>query len=519
LLIFFKHTKYRKKTDSIKTRTSAIKAPKIRANGIKLAIIVIKNSVEKLNFFLSIRSWIMNFLTKLNIGKINKNQNYIILIIILLSWSHQWLSIGSFINTSYYDFSLSSILAYRNQSLTICSINLFILIFNKKKNIGNSIYFYFFLIPIAYLLGLVNLFIDTPNEKNMEFFYHFTFILQMINTLVILNNFSKIDGVDEAILLKVNLLLIFIYIIIIYTTYDFSHSTIKYHINFLNLKISTNQNGVCRILSILSIFMTCFYFIKKRVAYLLSPFIINFLIINIESRQGVILIIIQLLIIIIFYCQKRELIGKMLQYFFLLIIIPLCLSFFFKNNLQKNRLFMFQGDLKNDSVLKDNKQIMFQGDLKNDSVLKDNKQIDITIIKVNVFTTGRLYKWDTALMHVINSKIKNILFGNGPEFDRKIEATRGGGDIANGILYTFLCGGLLGLFSFFILIKKFLKIILYAFYNKQKLNTDIYFCFSVCCIISLTLRSLVENGFLVYGVDFLLITSSIFYLIKKLKLI
>jgi O-antigen ligase len=162
---------------------------------------------------------------------------------------------------------------------------------------------------------------------------------------------------------------------------------------------------------------------------------------------------------------------------------------------------------------------MFQGDLKNNAVLKDNQQIYIEIDKIDEFSTGRLYKWNTASIYIINSKIKNILFGNGPEFDRKIEVARGRGDVANGILYAFLCGGLLGLFSFFILIKKFLKIILYTIYNKKKLNTDVYFCFSVCCIISLTLRTLVENGFLVYGVDFLLVTSSVFYLIKKLKLI
>lgn len=461
----------------------------------------------------------------MNIGKIKQNQNYIIFTIILLSWSHQWLSIGSFINVSYNNFSLSSVLAYRNQSLSIFVINIFILILNKKKNFENRIYFYFFLIPITYLLGLFNLYIDTPNEQNMEFFYHFTFILQMINTLLILNNFSKIVGIDQTILLKVNLLLIFIYIIIIFTTYDFSNLTFQYHINFLNQKILTNQNGVSRILSIISIFISCYYFIKKKGAYLLL--IINFLIINIESRQGTILIIIQLFIIIFWY-HKDELIKKFLQYFFLLIIIPLGLSLFLKNNLQKNRLFMFQGDLKNIAVLKDNPQMhLDQRDLKNievlkdkSEVLKDKSQVHLDMVKFNIFTTGRLEKWDTALTHIINSKIKNILFGNGPEFDRKLKTTSGGkGDVANGILYTFLCGGLLGLLFFFILMKKILKIILYAFYNKQKLNTDVYFCFSVCCIISLTLRSLIENGFHVYGVDFLLITSSIFYLIKKLKLI
>jgi hypothetical protein len=125
---------------------------------------------------------------------------------------------------------------------------------------------------------------------------------------------------------------------------------------------------------------------------------------------------------------------------------------------------------------------------------------------------------ESIIDELLKSK-KNYIHEEIQEFDRKIESARGAGDVANGMLYVFLCGGMLGLFSLFILMKKFLKIILYTFYNKKKLNTDVYLCFSVVCIISLTLRTFIENGFLAYGVDFLIITSSIFYVIKKLKLI
>ena len=456
----------------------------------------------------------MNFLSKLEFGEINKKQNYIILIIILLSWSHQWLSIGSFINTAYNDFSLSSILAYRNQSLSIFVVNIFILIFNKKKNTENSIYFYFFLISISYLLGLVNLSIDTPSEKNIGFFYHLTFVVQMINTLLILNNLSKITGVDEAIFLKINLLVIFIYVIINLISYNFDTFTFNYNINFLHFKIATNVNGISRIFCILNIFITCHYFVKKEKDFvkkekakhfflLFIIIIINFLIITTESRQGFALTTIQLIVIIFLCCKKNEYIKKTIKYFFLLIIIPLSLSFFLKKDLGHNRILMFQGDMKSTTVIKDS----------------SSSPILMKLDSVDRFTTGRLDKWIRASTHIINSKIKNILFGNGQEFDRKIEAARGAGDVANGMLYVFLCGGMLGLFSFFVLMKKFLKIILYAFYNKKKLNTDVYFCFSIVCIISLTLRTFIENGFLAYGVDFLIITSSIFYAIKKLKLI
>ena len=312
---------------------------------------------------------------------------------------------------------------------------------------------------------------------------------------MILNNFSKIDALDKTIFLKINLLLIFIYIIIFFISNNF-YILSNYNLNFSNIEIVTNTNGISRMLCMLNIFITCHYFIKKNKFYLLILFIINFLIMMLESRQGLVLITVQLILIIFFMHKKKGLIKKMSQYFLLLIIIPFCLApFSKKNRLTENRLFFFQGELGYNRV-----------------DANDNLR------KLDDISTGRIDKWRIVSVHIINSKIKNILFGNGPQFDRQIITTRGN-DLSNGILYVFLCGGLLGLFSFFLIIKKFLKIILYTFYNKTKLNTDVYLCFSVCCIISLTLRSLVENGFLFYGVDFLLITSSIFYLIKKLKLI
>jgi hypothetical protein len=430
----------------------------------------------------------------MNITKIKRNKNNILILIILLSWAHQWLSIGSFINASYEYFSINSILTYRNQSLFIFAMNLIIFFFNKEKNIKKNIFFYFFLIPAAYLLGLINLLIDTPSEKDVSFFWHFTFILQMINALLIINNFYKIDGADDAILLKINLIILLIYTVIIYTAQDF-YLRVEYHINFWNFKISTNSNGISRILSMINIFLTCNYFIKKRnMIILFLIFFINFMIISMESRQGVILILVQLLLVI-FYCYKKnELIKKILKYLLVLIIIPVCLSFIYKNSPKNSRLYLFQGELKN---------------FTKDKGFENN---------INEITTGRLNKWKISSNHIINSETKNLLFGNGPEFDRKILQAKGN-DVANGMIYIILCGGIFGLFSFFITIKKSSNIIFSAFNNKKKFNKDVYFCFSIACIISLTLRTLVENGFLVYGVDFLLAISSFFYTAKKLKLI
>ena len=439
----------------------------------------------------------------MSIDEIKKQKKNLITLIILLSWVHQWVSIGSFINASYKDFTLNSILAYRNLSLAVFAINLAIFFYGKNNNKNNNnIFFYFSLIPIAYLFGLINLFIDTPTEKEISFFWHLTFALQMINTLIILNNFSKIGWLNESFLLKINLILIFIYTLIILITHNLYFKT-EYRLNLLDFKILTNVNGVCRMLSMISIFITCNYFIKiknKNIYLFILLFIINFLIIIMESRQGLVLISVQLFFIIFYYSQKKNRIKQIFKYFLLLIIVPLFLSFIYKKNLEQNRLYFFQGELRIDNLKNDN--------LKNDNLKNDN---------LNNFTTGRFDKWKLITIYIVNSRIKNILFGNGPEFDRKIIPNTGN-DAANGLVYLLLCGGLLGLFSFFIIIKKYFKIIFNAFYYKKNLSNDVYLCFSICCIISLGLRSLVENGFLVYGVDFLLVTSSFFYIVKKLKL-
>ena len=201
-----------------------------------------------------------------NFNKIKQNKNSLIVLVILLSWVHQWLTIGSFINIEYEKFQVDSILQYRNQSLAIFVINIIILFFKGEKKIKNNIYLYLYLIPITYLLGLTNRLVDNYGEKDINFFYYLTFIMQMINTLLILNNFSKITKINENFLLRINLLLIFTYIIVIIITHNFQLK-VTYSLDFSDVKILTNTNGFSRMLFIINIFLACHYFIKKKKHY------------------------------------------------------------------------------------------------------------------------------------------------------------------------------------------------------------------------------------------------------------
>ncbi len=113
------------------------------------------------------------------------------------------------------------------------------------------------------MLGLINFLTDNYGEKNIDFLWHLTFILQMINSLMILNNFNKISGVNENLLLKINFLLIFTYLIIILTANNFYLSPV-FNLNFYNFSVETNSNGISRMLFIINIFITCSYFFKKK---------------------------------------------------------------------------------------------------------------------------------------------------------------------------------------------------------------------------------------------------------------
>ena len=453
----------------------------------------------------------MNIFSIFNFNKIKQNKNNLIVLVILLSWVHQWLTIGSFINIEYGKFQFDSILQYRNQSLAIFVINIIIFFFNREKKIKNNILLYLYLIPVTYLLGLTNRLVDNYGEKDIYFFYYLTFIMQMINTLLILNNFSKIRKINENFLLRINLLLIFTYIIVIIITQNFQ-LRVTYNLDFADVKILTNANGFSRMLFIINIYLACHYFMKKKnIMILFIYFIINCLIIALESRQALLLISVQLLLIIFYNIRKKNLIKTMFKYYLFLVIVPLCFSFVIKNT-TNNRLFLLQGELRHDNL------IYGFTDPRKENFSKENNlnETKDNFDKLNKISTGRLEKWIFVITHIINSKMKNILIGNGPEFDREIiRAT--GNDVANGLIYLLLCGGLLALFSFFIIIKKYLKIVLKTFSYKKDLSKDVFFCFSIICIISLSLRSLVENSFFVYGVDFLLISSCFFYVVKKIR--
>ena len=158
----------------------------------------------------------------------------------------------------------------------------------------------------------------------------------------------------------------------------------------------------------------------------------------------------------------------------------------------------------------------------NDKRLKNEQFEDIRVLK-NTTTSGRVEIWKRSL------SLYNYLnfFGYGPQGDRYLlsqtaEAYKYSNNASNAIIYSFLSAGYLGAV---IIILIYLRIffIIYTFYNKKfyKYNLDISTKASFIFLIFFLIRSIIENSFSLFSIDFLLFVISIMiienFLVKPKK--
>jgi len=132
-------------------------------------------------------------------------------------------------------------------------------------------------------------------------------------------------------------------------------------------------------------------------------------------------------------------------------------------------------------------------------------------------------------------KRKNILTGYGPQADRFLMYNQSrlneapqilgpfGYNASNGIIYSLICSGILGLACYImlniIIIFKTLKVFLFKFKSKNLIGNPILVT-AIFSILFLQFRNLFENSFSVFGVDLLILITS--YLVvhneyRKLK--
>lgn len=241
---------------------------------------------------------------------------------------------------------------------------------------------------------------------------------------------------------------------------------------------------------------------NKNIINYLVLFICIFFIYGMQTRGGLAGIIIFTLFYIFFV---EEIFLNKLKKLILILLIPILFYEIFMNSIFEMNFY---------------KKIKIEKDLK---LEKTNRYVKDDSFLIH--SSGRSDLWKIGINEI---KKNEIIFGYGPQGDRQIfdklkndnslensRAIKWSTNISNGLLYTYLSGGifsLLTIISIYILTIK--EIIFAIFFNgvfKKNCKTEIV---SIFCLIYLCFRSLYENSFAVFSTDYILLVINFFNLYK-----
>jgi hypothetical protein len=378
-----------------------------------------------------------------------------------------------------------------------------------KKNFDKLLLYFFF-------YGIWQIFIFTIQGKNPSgYIVNYQLIFNSVSILLI---FLLADQYRVRIEKKVLFILIgyitlislFFYSKLVLEFFSNKNLLYLYGTNTLLPESQTFQQATPKVTGLARMFVIIFYFvffyqlnINNKLLKILFFVISFFLIIGVYSTQtrgG----IIGILIFAIFYLFlfKEKLIKKIF-YIFLFILIPIT---------------TFEGIIYLKKKI--NTSI-------NETNLKNNNIIDSRIIH-NISSSGRIAIWKTSLNII---KEKKIFLGKGPQADRLLLLEHQAKVIlegklylfdissSNALIYSYLCGGILS-FSIFIIIYFLIlkQIFLYLFIKKQIIKKKFIVNFALLTLIFLTVRTVFENGYSIFGVDYLFCITCYYILIKSYKI-
>jgi hypothetical protein len=413
----------------------------------------------------------------------------------------------------------------------LMSINYFIL----KKKINLDIIVILFLLFITFQLigNIINpkvyenlieysfLFEDYSNKYFVKYFILFDENYYLINLLSILIFFTIVINYFKYFKFEYLLIFTFFFLalyniplfIVVYKNFLFGNEFWGYATMVTDPSTSLfNQpvprvTGLSRSLLIIYIFLSTFYFFyqnknnKFNIIILFLALLFGYFLWVLQSRTILVSKFFLDAIFLIFTSNKNY--KKKIFYYILLTITPIFLLYatiYLKNLESRTRLI---ADFKEISNLNfDN--------YSNTKILNQNR-----IFVTN--SSGRTQIWN----EILNKSKNSLMFGYGSQSDR-FYINRDKKELSNAssaFFYSLICGGLFGILIYFLICANIIKLM--TVYIKKKLlipeNEIISKC-SLFIMISILLRSLVENSFMIFSVDNLLFLICYFILIKKLKI-
>ena len=380
-------------------------------------------------------------------------------------------------------------------------------------NISNLLNLFRLFIPILIFLLLLIFYYKKLMIKKFKdnFFIFIYFLIIFIATLLNLQNFKDINKLllpfycVNYIFLSLLMLnihdfkkqfnkFIFLQFIIItglttFTLLNFFYSFLNLNLSdFYNLKLENNfynqnSNGLSRILLIISLFI---FFINQKNNYLyFSCLIINTLIILLQSKLIIFLLFFLILGKILF---EKTVIKKKAKQILCILALPILISFLISTmNANETGIKM--------RFIQETKE-----DLNN---MHLNQKLDIKIL------AGLKTRIDTWKEILNNSK--KPLIGYGAQADKYLTKNLPSHTrlASNSLIYSYACAGLLGVITLIIIYYNLLKLLCgVAILNKKRNKLNNLQIFFAVVLFFLIIRSIFENSFALWGIDFILMVNT-----------
>ena len=449
--------------------------------------------------------------------------------IIFISWLSLWLSLGILptnLNNKLYTYKdlINSLRIYMplffSMSLLLIISIKYLRFFNHYKKNSLTIVNLFI---IYFLLQIIGLYQNSFSQFNIENLYLIILGFCTIEILIINQFLNK--NINLEYLLYTALTFCILYSSYFFFSNFINHNYYSLHDIFtvrirgyydINLdkkffleNVVPRSTGISRTFGLINISIFVYlFFVKKNNNYLLYfvSIIYTSLIWLLQSR-GSIVIFFTTTILIIFLAKKIYLKKKIFMILYLL-FLPIILSetilLLGKNFKNSNPVVSLD---KNFNLTLGN---YLRKELINNRVFSDQS------------SSGRIEIWNEALKLFE----KNKVFGYGPQGDRFILKKSEVEDkfynnSSNALIYSLLSGGYFGILVMFLI---YLNIIFKIYICLKKLKifdnyNQITLKLSVCYIIFFLIRSLFENSFSLFSVDFMIFILSGTYIENYLKTI
>ena len=446
------------------------------------------------------------------------DKQILLLTFVFLSWIIMWVSINA-IPHEIKDMSKSFIHflnGFRSIGAILFSVSslvlLFFLIILKKIKKLSIILSLFALYFVFQFIGLV---FNETRVIDMSSSYLVLYAIGTISILMIIDSQKLHKILPYFFYFAISILTVVYLIILTQSTDSF---TILFRGNFYRLlpddemifnQVAPRVTGLTRSFGIISLSLLIMLAYKNKIN-LLSLIIFSIII---------------FLSIIIWLAQSR---GAILCYYMTSIFFII-----FLNNLDQYKKFLLIISITFFSIVACNTIIniaksnlleiadSIEAKKLNESISKNENMLP-RIFEIEAGTSGRVSLWKKALVRFEKKRI----FGYGPQGDRVLidQSNYYGNNVSNTIIYALLSGGyfsliiliLIYIYSAYIVLNYFW--VNKIFFNKFSIKKEnIFVVTSISYTVFFMIRSLFENSFGVFSIDFLLIILSLFIIENNRK--